>query len=55
MPAALEKHDSDDIKALRSQDLYANLVLYIVDNAGRNDVDFEREGITIDDLNFFSY
>ena len=57
MPAVLNtlEHDSGDIKALPSQSIYSYVLLYIVDNAGRRDIDFGREGVIVDDLSFFSY
>ena len=57
LPAVLNtlEHDSGDIKALRSQSIYSYVLLYIVDNAGRRDIDFGREGVIVDDLSFFSY
>ena len=55
LPAARKtlKYDSDDIKALWSQSIYRYVLLYIVDNAGRHDIDFGREGL-INDLTFFT-
>ena len=50
------EHDSGDIKALWSQSIYRYvlLIVHIVDNAGRNGIDFWREGI-IDDLSSFNF
>ena len=55
LPAALKtlKHESVDIKALWSQGIYRHLLLYIVDNTGRHDNDFGRDGL-INYLNFLS-
>ena len=57
LPAVLEasEHDSGGIKAVCSQIIYMYMYhLSIVDDAGRHDIDFGREGL-IDDLSFFSY
>ena len=50
------KHDSGDKKALWSQTIYIYIyvLLCIVDNTGRHDIDFGREGL-INDLCFFSF
>ena len=48
------EHDSSDIKALWSQNLHRYVLRYIVDNAGRHDIDFGREGL-ITDFTFYSY
>ena len=46
LPAVLKtsEHDSGDITTLWSQSiiLYRYVLLYIVDNAGRHDIDFGR-------------
>ena len=56
MPAVLEtlEHDSGDTKNLWSQSIDRYVLLYMVDNKRRHDVDFGREGL-INDLSFFSY
>ena len=49
------EHDSGDVKALWSKRIYRYVLLYVVDNAGRHDIDFGREGLIIDYLSFSSY
>ena len=48
------EHDSGDIKVMSSQSIYRYVLLYMVDNAGRHDIDFGREELVCD-LSFFSY
>ena len=49
LSAALKalKHDSVDVKALWSRTIYRYvlLILYIVDDTGRHDIDFGTEGL----------
>ena len=59
LPAVLKtlENDSDDITPLWAQGIYRYQVcttVYTIDNAGRHDFDFGREGL-INALSFFSY
>lgn len=56
LPVVLKpcEHDSGDTKALSSRSIYRYVLLYIVHNAGRNDVDLGREMLFYD-LSFFRY
>ena len=47
-------HDSDGVKALWSQSIYIYILQYIVDNTGRHDIDFGREGL-IHGLDLFGH